>query len=81
MSYDDITILEKIERGFLSDTAEGKAQIRAAKVRNFFSDYERWRDSSSDDPGDLPDVEHQLGITEQEWREHITRRDAEAIQF
>lgn len=78
MGYDDLTINERIERGFLSDTPEGKAQIRAAKVRNFFHDYEHWKGLSSDNGGDdgqeIQRLEHELGITEQEWVEYRSTR-------
>lgn len=75
MSYDE-TLLERISAGFISDTPTGKAQIRAAKIRSFFADYEVYRLSDTDDPGDLPEREHKLGITESEWTAHILRRKA-----
>lgn len=63
------TINERISAGFLSDTREGKAQIRAAKVRSFFRDYEHWN-SEVDDGSCLQEREHELGITPAEWAEY-----------
>lgn len=70
------TISERIQAGFHSDTREGKEQIRNAKLRSFFADYELYRLSGTDDPGDLPEREHKLSVTETEWNQHIIRRKA-----
>lgn len=82
MSYDE-TITERLERGFLSDTPEGKAQIRAAQLRRFFTEYEWWCGLSSDNGGDdgqeIQRLEHEIGVTAEEWKEY--RANRQEIQF
>jgi hypothetical protein len=74
--------LSILELSQIECTRERNKQIRAAKVRMFFSDYESWRGSGDDDPDDLPKREHQLGITEAEWSEwHQRRREKEAAVY
>ena len=68
MGFDE-TISERISAGFISDTPTGKAQIRAAKVRSFFRDYENWN-KEVDDGSLLQEREHELGITQEEWSEY-----------
>lgn len=65
----DLTIHDRLERGFISDTADGKAQMRAARVRSFFRDYENWN-KEVDDGSLLQEREHELAITPEEWEEH-----------
>ncbi len=69
------TIHERIEMGFFSDSPTGKAQIRAAKVRLFFSDYANF---SGDDGSELQQRAFDLGITAAEWE---SNRNAFTVQF
>jgi hypothetical protein len=69
MGYDE-TIHERLAAGFHSDTREGK-------VQQFFARYDHWNPEVSDG-SDLQEMEHQLGITPEEWAEY---RGQFAIQF
>lgn len=69
MSLDE-TISERISAGFLSDTREGQ-------VAKFFAAYDHWN-PEVDDGSVLQDMEHQLGITPEEWANY---RSSFAIEF
>lgn len=57
------TINERINRGFLSDRPESKKQI-------FFAAYDRWKDSPDDDGQFIQKMEHEAGVTAEDWREY-----------
>jgi hypothetical protein len=63
-------IHERIQQGFLSDTREGKLQ-------KFFAAYDHWN-PDVDDGSDLQAIEHELGITPEEWKRY---RDDWEIAF
>lgn len=67
----ELTISELNEvRECSPETSRSKeAQIRAAKVRSFFRDYENWN-KEVDDGSLLQEREHELGITPEEWSEY-----------
>lgn len=59
--HDTLTIHDKLERGFLSDTRDGRKQ-------KFFAAYDTWRMSDNDDAHDIQRMEHEAGITQADWK-------------
>ena len=70
MSYEELTINERINRGFLSDTREGRIQM-------FFAKYDHWN-SEVDDGSEIQEMAFDLGITPEEWATH---RESFTVQF
>lgn len=59
MSYDE-SIHDRLQRGFLTDTREGR-------VAQFFAAYDTWRMSDDDDALEIQRLEHNAGITAADW--------------
>jgi hypothetical protein len=57
----ELTVNELLERGFLSETPEGKKQA-------FFAYYETWNFDEDDDGQELQRREQEAGVTLADWK-------------
>lgn len=79
----DCYVDEQLEPDFGLDEATFKLLIEQARKApyykiKFFDDYRNWRHSEEDDPHDLQQREHDLGITKEDWQRYYHSQE---IQF